>query len=54
MASLIEAQLTGRTRMLDRESLIRIGTRAAREAAITVSRVGADMPTMNDLASIDE
>lgn len=49
MASLIASLLTTPTRELSEESLATMGRRAARAAAITVSRAGADLPTLLEL-----
>lgn len=50
MASLIAFLATSSSSALDREALLRVGRRAARAAAITVSRAGADLPWANELA----
>lgn len=49
MASVIESILATGTDALSRADLERIGQRASRAAAITVSRAGADLPTRAEL-----
>lgn len=49
MAALIAAELEGPSVSWDNEELERVGTAAVAAAAITVTRRGADMPTLTDL-----
>lgn len=52
MASLIVDLLGLRDRPLDDETVARLGQRAARAAAITVARHGADLPWKHELARL--
>jgi fructokinase len=53
MASLIASLVEYPSASITRSQLHLIGTRAARAAAITVSRAGADLPNRDDIARFD-